>query len=201
MNALSPWFAALLFVAPTAAHAAGSEGSPAYQKAVAAFVDAARAQGVDIAPAPPQCLDFSKIQGQPNPKADAAVISCRLDLPCARLMVAGAPDAPQNFAISSHVDPTICQEARWAGYQRAFMAAFLRCGTVEGRAAALKVLADSPVKTDESPSPGASDPRIEARPEAIAFQAACGAMTAIREVREAPSGRNEDIVLKPTPQP
>ena len=201
MNVLSPWLAALLLVAPTAAHAAGGEGSPAYQKAVAAFVDAARAQGVDIAPAPPQCLDFSKIQGQPNQKADAAVISCRLDLPCARLMVAGAPDAPQTFAISSHVDPTICQVPRWEGYQGAFMAAFLRCDTNEGRTAALKVLADRPVTIDASAQPGAPDPRIETRPEAIAFQAACGAMTAIRDVRAAPSGRDEDIVLKPTPQP
>ena len=201
MNVLSLGFAALLLGAPMAAHAAGGEGSPAYQKAIALFVDAAHAEGIDVAPAPPQCLDFSKIQAQPNPKADAALVSCRLDLPCARLMVAGAPDAPQTFAITSHVDATICQEPRWAGYQRAFAAAFLHCGSDDGRAAALKVLADSPLKIDDSAQSPTSDPRIEARPEALAFQAACGAMTGIRRVRAASNGRNEDIVLKPVPQP
>ena len=201
MNVLSLGFAALLLVASTAALAAGGEGSPAYQRAIAAFIDAAHAQGMDIAPAPPQCLDFSKIRAKPNPQADAGSVSCRLDLPCARLMVAGVPDAPQTFAISSHVDPVICQQPRWEGYQRAFAAAFLHCGTEEGRAVALKVLADRPITIDASAPPGASDPRIEVRPEAIAFQAACGAMTAIRSVRAAPSGRDEDIVLKPTNEP
>ena len=201
MNGLSPGFAAFLIAAPTAAFAAGGEGSPAYQKAIAAFVDAAHSQGIDIAPAPAQCLDFSKLQGQPNPKADAGSVACRLDLPCARLMVAGSSNAPQTFAISSHVDPTICQQPRWEGYQRAFATAFLHCATDDGRAAALKVLADSPLKIDDSTQSPTADPRIETRPEAIAFQAACGAMTGIRRVYAASNGRNEDIVLKPTPQP
>ena len=173
----------------------------AYQTAFEGFLAAARAEGLDLALGPPQCLDFSNLTAPSKAKGDLPLYSCRVDLPCARLTLAGSVSTPQTFALAGHIDPTTCQEARWSGYQHAFASAYLRCDNENGRTAALVTLADRPVRLDDPKQPAPSDPRIEARPEAIAFQAACGAMTGIRRVQTAPGGRNDDIVFKSTITP
>jgi len=184
-----------------AAQAAAGGIPTAYQMAIDNFIEAARAEGIDLAPGPPQCLDFSNLMTGSKANADLPLVSCRVDMPCARLTLAGSSGAPKTFALSGHVDPRTCQEPRWSGYERAFATAYLRCDAGNGRTAALAILADHPVRLDDPNQPTPSDPRIEARPEAVAFQAACGAMTGIRRLQTTSDGRNEDIVLKPAVKP
>ena len=194
---------AVFAVASSAGAAPVSAGGvpTAYQTAMDEFFAAARAEGLELAPGTPQCLDFSSLTTASKASGDSLVASCRVELPCARLTLAGLPNIPQTFALSGHVDPVTCQDPRWRDYERAFATAFLRCESEGGRIAALDILADRPVKLDDPSQPAISDPRIESRPEAVAFQAACGAMTAIRRLQTTSDGRNEDIVLKPAVKP